>query len=91
MVGATLTGRYPGMSRARLLLYAAGAGYIVSPVDAVPEALLLVLGTVDDIGVAVWLAGALLFETDQFLAWERANLAQWIPQEPDPVHMAREE
>lgn len=71
LIGATLSGRYPGMSRAKLLLLAAGAGYIVSPIDAVPEAFLLFLGTVDDLGLAIWLAGALLVETDHFLAWER--------------------
>ena len=75
MVGATLTGRYPGLSRAKLLLLTAGAGYIVSPIDAVPEAFLLLLGVVDDIGVAVWLASVLLVETDHFLAWERGEPA----------------
>jgi uncharacterized membrane protein YkvA (DUF1232 family) len=73
MFGATLSGRYPGMSRAKLLLLAAGAGYVVSPIDAVPEALLLFIGTVDDIGVAMWLTAALLVETDNFLAWERSG------------------
>lgn len=73
MIGATLTGKYPGLSRAKLLLLGAGAGYIVSPIDAVPEAFLLAFGVVDDIGIAMWLATALLLETDQFLAWERAN------------------
>lgn len=73
MIGATVTGRYPGLSRAKLLLYGASAGYIISPIDAVPEAFLLLLGTVDDIGVAIWLASAMLVETDQFLAWERGN------------------
>lgn len=73
MIGATLTGRYPGLTRAKLLLLAAGAGYIVSPIDAVPEGLLLLLGTVDDIGLAMWLTAALLVETDNFLAWERSG------------------
>jgi uncharacterized membrane protein YkvA (DUF1232 family) len=73
MIGATLSGRYPGLSRAKLLLLGASVGYIVSPIDVVPEAFLLLLGTVDDIGVAVWLASALLVETDHFLAWERAK------------------
>jgi uncharacterized membrane protein YkvA (DUF1232 family) len=73
MIGATLTGKYPGMSRAKLLLFGAGFGYIVSPIDVVPEAFLLLAGVVDDVGVAVWLATALLVETDEFLAWERSK------------------
>jgi uncharacterized membrane protein YkvA (DUF1232 family) len=73
MIGATITGKYPGLSRAKLALLGLGFGYIASPVDAVPEAFLLALGVVDDIGVAIWLATALLVETDEFLAWERSN------------------
>ena len=73
MIGATVSGRYPGLSRAKLLLLGASVGYIVSPIDAVPEALLLFAGVIDDVGVAMWLAGVLLIETDAFLAWERAG------------------
>jgi hypothetical protein len=87
MIGATLTGRYPGMSRARLLLLAAGTGYIVSPIDAMPEMFMLFLGVADDIGVAVWLAGALLVETDHFLAWERGGAP--TPGEPQRVRSER--
>ena len=87
MIGATLSGRYPGLSRAKLLLLAAGAGYVISPIDAVPEAFLLFLGTVDDIGIAMWLAGALLVETDQFLAWERGS--QVVDGEPQRVRSER--
>jgi uncharacterized membrane protein YkvA (DUF1232 family) len=71
MVRAVLNGEYDGTSPARLAAIAAGIAYVASPVDVVPEAVLLVLGVVDDIGVAAWVAGALLVETDKFLAWER--------------------
>lgn len=73
MVQAVLSGEYDGTSRARLAAITAGIAYVVSPVDLVPEAVLLVLGLVDDLGVAAWVAGALLVETDKFLGWERAQ------------------
>ncbi|MBO0870906.1 MAG: DUF1232 domain-containing protein [Micromonosporaceae bacterium] len=69
MIWATLTGRYDG--RARLAAMVLAAAYIVSPVDLVPEAVLLWFGLVDDAFVAVWLAGAVLAETERFLLWER--------------------
>lgn len=72
MVGASLAGRYPFLGKGKLALLGLGVGYIVSPIDVVPEALLLLLGTVDDIGVALAIAGALFAETDRFLEWERA-------------------
>ena len=70
MAGATLTGRYPGLGRGRLLVMLAGVLYLVSPVDLVPEALLLVFGLADDALVAAWLAGTVLAETERYLAWE---------------------
>lgn len=69
MVRATLRREYDGGSR--LLMMALAAIYIVSPVDFVPEAFLFALGLVDDGVVAVYLAGALLDETERYLAWER--------------------
>jgi uncharacterized membrane protein YkvA (DUF1232 family) len=69
MIGATLRGEYDG--KGRLALMAVSALYMLSPVDAVPEGLLLVLGLVDDAAVGVWLAGAVLDETERFLEWER--------------------
>ena len=50
----------------------AAALYIVSPIDAVPEAIFLVVGLIDDAFVATWLTGALLSETERFLEWETA-------------------
>ena len=69
MIGAILTGRYDG--KARLAGMAVAGVYIVSPIDFVPEAFLLWFGLVDDAAVAVWLAGALLAETERYLEWER--------------------
>ena len=69
MVVATLRGRYDG--GARLGWMSLAAVYIISPIDAVPEAFLLLLGLIDDAAVAIWVAGALLDETERFLEWER--------------------
>lgn len=70
MVRMTLSGRYPGLQPGRLGLMALGLLYVVSPVDLVPEALLLLAGVADDALVVAWLAGAVLGEADAFLDWE---------------------
>ncbi len=71
MVRATLSGRYTGLERSKLALMALAVLYIVSPVDLVPEAALLLVGLADDAMVLAWLSGALLSETQAFLDWER--------------------
>jgi uncharacterized membrane protein YkvA (DUF1232 family) len=76
MIGATMRGEYDGKSR--LALMAISAAYMVSPIDAVPEGILLLIGLVDDAAVAVWLAGAVLDETERFLEWERQR-ARVVP------------
>jgi uncharacterized membrane protein YkvA (DUF1232 family) len=70
MVGMALSGRYPFLSRGRVLLMGLAMLYVLSPVDLVPEGLLLVAGLGDDALIAAWLAGTLLAEADAFLAWE---------------------
>jgi uncharacterized membrane protein YkvA (DUF1232 family) len=76
MVAATMRGEYDG--RSRLAMMAVAAMYMVSPIDVVPEAVFLVIGLVDDAAVAAWFAGAVLDETERFLAWERQR-AMTIP------------
>jgi uncharacterized membrane protein YkvA (DUF1232 family) len=73
MVGDALAGRYAALGRLRLALLTLALVYIVSPVDLVPEAIVPLLGFVDDGVVALWLAGAFLAETDRYLAWERTR------------------
>ena len=68
MIRATVRGEYDGA--ARLAMMAVAALYVVSPVDLVPEALLLAVGLVDDVVLVSWLAGAVLSETERFLRWE---------------------
>lgn len=70
LITATLTGRYAGLERRRLLLMALAAAYVLSPVDLLPEGFLLLFGIADDAVVLAWLAGAVLSETEAFLAWE---------------------
>jgi uncharacterized membrane protein YkvA (DUF1232 family) len=69
MIRATARREYDGGMR--LALMSAAAVYVASPIDLVPEAVLFVFGLADDAVVVVWLAGALLAETERFLAWER--------------------
>ncbi|NLT53460.1 MAG: DUF1232 domain-containing protein [Actinomycetales bacterium] len=73
MIGRGLTGRYPNLSRSRLVLMAAALVYLVSPFDAVPEILVPILGLGDDLVVLTWLTGAVLSETDLYLSWEAAG------------------
>jgi len=77
MVVATVRGRYDGGWR--LLLMGLATVYILSPLDFVPEIFLAFLGLIDDAVVAGWLAGALVDETDRFLAWESDRSVKVIP------------
>jgi len=78
MMKATASGQYDGGMR--LALMAAATAYVVSPIDLVPEAFLLVLGLADDALMITWLAGSVLAETERFLTWE-ANRRSVIPGE----------
>lgn len=69
MLKATAKGEYDGGMRVALM--AAATAYVVSPIDLIPEAFLLVVGLVDDAVMIAWLAGTLLAETQRFLEWEK--------------------
>ncbi len=71
MVRAALAGHYQQLGKGRLLGMLAAVLYIASPIDLVPEGLLTVIGLADDAMVVAWLAGALINDTEEFLAWER--------------------
>ncbi|MEJ2578854.1 MAG: DUF1232 domain-containing protein [Kineosporiaceae bacterium] len=73
MLRAGVRGRYPQLDRGRIVLILLALGYVVSPVDLVPEVLLSFPGLADDAVVLTWAVGALLGETEAFLAWERAG------------------
>lgn len=69
MIRASARREYDG--GVRVAAMAAAAAYIASPIDLVPEGLLLLFGIADDLVMASWLAGAVLSETERFLAWEQ--------------------
>ncbi|WP_323101595.1 YkvA family protein [Intrasporangium sp. YIM S08009] len=70
LVRATLDHAYTGTSLRRLGLVAAAVAYVASPIDLVPEAILPVIGAVDDAVVLTWVVRAFFEETDRFIAWE---------------------
>jgi uncharacterized membrane protein YkvA (DUF1232 family) len=74
MVRATFSGEYVGVSKGRLMLMLAAAGYLVSPLDIIPEAVLPIVGLADDALVLSWLATKLVEETEAFLAWEQGTM-----------------
>lgn len=69
MLKATAKGQYDG--GVRVAMMAAATAYVVSPIDLIPEAFLLVVGLADDAVMITWLAGAVLAETERFLEWEK--------------------
>ncbi|MGG5257573.1 YkvA family protein [Phycicoccus avicenniae] len=71
LVAAVRSGEYTGTSLGKLGLVAAGAAYVVSPVDLLPESVLGVLGVADDAMVLGWVATTLVEETEKFLEWEK--------------------
>jgi len=73
LLAGAARGAYRDWDRRRALAVVAGALYVLSPVDLVPEAFLGVFGLADDALVAAWLAGAVLSEVDHFLDWERGR------------------
>lgn len=75
LVRSVARGEYAGATTGRLLLMVAALGWLLSPVDLVPEAVLGVFGLVDDAMVASWLVAAVVRETEDFLSWERSPVA----------------
>ena len=73
LIGAVLSGRWRGVGRGRLGLMGLAVLYVLSPVDLVPEGLLLAVGLVDDAVVLSWLAGSVLDATERFIAWEHVQ------------------
>ncbi|MDP9864010.1 MULTISPECIES: YkvA family protein [Streptosporangium] len=73
MIGAVMRGRYPGMGKSKLAMMGLGVLYILSPVDVVPDFLVLI-GVADDFGVFLWLMGSLLGESGRYVDWERRQV-----------------
>ncbi len=70
LISAVMSGRWDGLGRGRLALMGLAVLYLFSPVDLVPEGLLLAIGLVDDVVVVSWLAGSALDATERYVAWE---------------------
>jgi uncharacterized membrane protein YkvA (DUF1232 family) len=73
MISAVMSGRWDGVGKGRLALMGLAVLYLFSPVDLIPEGLLLALGLVDDVVVVSWLAGSALDATERFVAWENVQ------------------
>ena len=69
MMRATARGEYDGGMRVAMM--AVMTAYVLSPIDVIPEAALLIFGLADDALMITWLAGTVLSETERFLEWER--------------------
>jgi len=69
LVRDSLTGDYRGTGRSRLAVSAVGLLYLLSPLDVLPEALLPLVGLLDDAVVAAWVAGSLLVATEDYVQW----------------------
>ncbi|WP_182901740.1 YkvA family protein [Microbispora sp. H10830] len=72
MLRAAVKGDYPGLTKGKIAMLGMAVAYIVSPIDVVPD-FLLGIGVVDDFGVFLWLATALLGESGQFVEWEHGG------------------
>lgn len=73
MARSVVAGDYE-LATPKVLLLIATLGYVVSPVDAVPD-LIPVLGLADDAGVVAATIGALSYELVQYREWEITNEA----------------
>ena len=71
LVGAVMSGRWDGLGRGRLALMGMAVFYLLSPVDLIPEGLLLAVGLVDDVVVATDGRSAPM-HTERFVAGKNA-------------------
>ncbi|MEV4168056.1 YkvA family protein [Nonomuraea sp. NPDC049709] len=70
MIGAVMRGQYAGMGKSKLALLGLGVVYLISPIDVVPDFLMLI-GVADDFGVFLWLLASLLGESGRYVQHER--------------------
>ena len=68
MLAAVFTGRWKGASAGRMLLSLVGIGYVISPLDLMPEVLLGPFGLGDDLAIAIAAVASLLSAADAWLA-----------------------
>ncbi|MFB4269542.1 YkvA family protein [Nonomuraea sp. GTA35] len=70
MAGAVMRGEYAGMGKGKLAMLGLGVVYLISPLDVVPDFLMLI-GVADDFGVFLWLMASLLGESGRYVEHER--------------------
>lgn len=70
MIGAVMRGRYAELGKSKLALMGVGVVYLISPIDLIPDFLMLI-GVADDFGVFLWLMGSLLGESGRYIEHER--------------------
>lgn len=75
MLRDTLTGRWPGAPRLRILGGLFGLVYVVSPLDFLPELLLGPFGLGDDLAMSVVAVAALLSSAEDWLDREESPAA----------------
>ncbi|MDA0633386.1 YkvA family protein [Nonomuraea sp. MCN248] len=81
MIGAVTRGRYEGLGKGKLALMAMGVVYMISPIDVVPDFLVLI-GVADDFGVFLWLMASLLGESGRYVDWERKVITGRVETRP---------
>ena len=67
MLRDTVTGRWPGAPRLRVVGGLAGIVYVLTPIDILPEVLLGPFGIADDLAMAAVSVAALLSASEQWL------------------------
>ena len=81
LVRDTVSGRYDGLGRGRLVMMLVALTYIVAPIDLVPEAFLTVPGLLDDAAVAAWLIATLMGATTAYREWGGGAPGEGVPAE----------
>lgn len=74
MVKSYVSGRYRVMPWKSVVLLVAGLIYFITPLDLIPD-FIPVLGLVDDISIIAFIFRSLRQDIDDYLEWERTNLA----------------
>lgn len=72
LIKETMTGKYSQGNKAKILGMLLAVVYLVSPFDAMPEALLSLVGLIDDAVVMTWLAGAVIDESTAYSQWRQS-------------------
>jgi uncharacterized membrane protein YkvA (DUF1232 family) len=76
MLGATITGRFPGATRSAVGLSLLGIVYVISPLDLIPELFLGPFGLADDAGILALSVGYLVTASDRYLHWRNGTTQQ---------------